>query len=650
MCGIAGYLGGLGYHEKNAHIALLRRMGDRLKNRGPDSAGVWVDQTVAVGLCHRRLSIVDLSDAGSQPMESRSGRYVIVFNGEIYNHRILREELESSIGAGIVYWNGSSDTETILAAIEEWGLEVTLKRSQGMFAIALWDKHTNTLFLARDRFGEKPIYYGWQKATGHKYFVFASDLGAIKVHPSFENKLDHDSLGQFLRYDCIGGEKSIYAGIHKLLPGHLISIKYEDKSVKVVDWWKCLEKIGEKSSQRVRFSAYETVDLLEKLLLDVIGDQMLGDVPIGAFLSGGVDSSIVVALMQKKVGRPINTFTIGFESKRYNEGLYAKRISDIIGTNHQSMTATHGDILDLIPNIPNIYTEPFADSSQLPTYLVSKLARQSVKVALSGDGADELFGGYNRYKMSLKIWPLIFRIPPKIRRVISSGVLSVAPSKWNSLEALSPYAYLGEKAHKAAKLILKQNGFEFYSEVTSRWGDLNSIIIGREDGDSTKSTWVAKNLRLSEVEMMMVEDLIGYLPDDILTKVDRAAMAVGLETRVPFLDHRVVEFAWSLPLEHKLREGVAKWPLRQILKRYVPENLVERPKMGFCVPIDEWLRGPLKVWASDLLSESRIRSEGLLNPDPIAKKWKEHISGSRNWQYHLWNVLMFEAWLSANRA
>lgn len=644
MCGFAGYLSKSSENLLNSPENVLRGMAHAISHRGPDSDGYWFDLSAGIGLAHRRLAIVDLSPAGAQPMSSSSGRYVLAFNGEIYNHQQLRQLLESE-GKLISPWRGHSDTETLLAGFDTLGLDATLERTIGMFAIALWDRKLRTLTLARDRMGEKPLYYGWQGQGQAATFLFGSELSALKRHPVFTADISRDALSLLMRHNCIGGANSIYTGIHKLLPGHLLTVSNDAPEPVLRAWWSGADVAAQSLTKPFTGSPDDAVTALEALLHDAVGQQMMADVPLGAFLSGGVDSSTVVALMQSQSSRPVRTFSIGFHEAGYNEAEHAKAVAKHLGTDHTELYVTSEDALAVIPKLPSLYSEPFADSSQIPTFLVSHLARQHVTVSLSGDAGDELFCGYNRYQMTKIAWGKLSRLPRPLRQLVGSMITSVPIGMWDKVGGMLATPRTGDKLHKGAALLGSRSVGDLYRGMVSHWEDPASVVLGASEPATVLTDAVHELLGLGDVERMMALDMISYLPDDILVKVDRAAMGVSLETRVPMLDHRVVEFAWSLPLAYKLREGVTKWPLRQVLYRYVPRELIERPKMGFGVPIDQWLRGPLRDWAETHLSESRLRKEGYFNPAPIRQKWFEHLSGQRNWQYHLWDVLMFQAWL-----
>lgn len=647
MCGIAGWLGTAPEAE------ILTRMGQSLAHRGPDDSGSWIDPTAPVALLHRRLAIVDLSPAGHQPMTSACGRYVLSFNGEIYNHLDLRRELETSGAAPD--WRGHSDTETLLAALAAWGVEPALKWCVGMFAFALWDRRQRRLTLARDRIGEKPLYYGWQGKT----FLFGSELKALAAHPAFRAEINRDVLTLYLRYNYVPAPYSIYRGIFKLPPGAHLTIAVDDlpgAQARPAYYWRALDA----ASQPARADLDdETARLeLDAELRRAIRHQMVADVPLGAFLSGGIDSSLVVALMQTMSSRPVKTFTIGFHEPAYNEAEHAHAVSAHLGCEHTELYVTPDQAMSVIPRLPELYDEPFADSSQIPTFLVAQLARQHVTVSLSGDGGDELFGGYNRYVWASRIWRRLGSTPQALRAGAAGALSSLSPAAWNrafdAVEAVLPrrlrYANPGDKMHKMAELLTARSPEEVYLSLVSQWKQPTSLVPGAAEPTTVLTDRQRSTPHASFEARMMYLDQMSYLPDDILAKVDRAAMGVSLETRVPLLDHRLVEFAWQLPLHMKIRDGQGKWLLRQVLHQYLPQQLVERPKMGFGVPIDAWLRGPLREWGESLLSEQRLAQEGYLSPAPIREKWREHLSGRRNWAYHIWTILMFQSWLERHRA
>ena len=648
MCGIAGFIG---YRDlyRGSIEETMQRMGEAIRHRGPDDTGIWHDDQVQVALVHCRLAIMDLSPAGHQPMVSASGRYTIVFNGEIYNHQELRGELGSTLVANNTAWRGHSDTETLLAGIDAWGLDKTLKRAVGMFALALWDRREQALFLARDRMGEKPLYYGWQRGV----FLFGSELKALKAHPAFEGEIDRNAIALQMRHSYIPAPHSIYHGIYKLPPGHCMKIMSlnERGNEKIWPYWSFTQTGKRGQSNLFNSSETEAVDALDVVLQSAVSQQMVADVPVGAFLSGGIDSSTIVALMQSQSSRPVKTFTIGFNEEGYNEAVHAKAVAEHLGTEHTELYVTSQQALDVIHKLPSLYDEPFSDPSQIPTFLVSEMARQHVTVSISGDAGDELFGGYSRYSLAQNIWNNLNRLPRGLRYLASKGIRGLSISGWDKIS--TPFLPLlpmrmrnvGYNAHQFAELLIPKSHSEFYQRFVTHWTDPTSVVINGIE-HSTQISHPQIHLKGIE-EQMMALDSISYLPDDILCKVDRAAMGVSLETRVPMLDHRVVEFAWQLPMNMKFRDGHGKWILRQVLSKYIPKELIERPKMGFGVPIDRWLRGPLRDWAESLLDEARMRQEGYFNPVPIRQKWMEHLSGQNNWQYHLWDVLMFQAWLES---
>ena len=652
MCGIAGFVGG-DWSDAARVKDSLRRMADSLVHRGPDCSDTWQDAEARIGLAHTRLSIVDLSPAGNQPMRSHSGRFVIDYNGEIYNHQRLRHEM-ADVGF-TPNWSGHSDTETLLAAIELWGVRGALERTIGMFAFALWDRAERKLVLARDRLGEKPLYYG---RGGHEgLFLFGSELKALVAHPQFQREVDRDSLKLLLRYGYIPAPFSIYRGIAKLPPGTFLTISDPTETPEVEYYWSASDIAANGVERPFNFGDDEAVTKLEALLDGAIGDQMAADVPLGAFLSGGVDSSTVVALMQKLSSRPVRTFTVGFHEKDYDEASHAKAVARHLGTDHTELYVTAEDALAVIPRLSEIYDEPFADSSQIPTYLVARLAREYVTVSLSGDGGDELFGGYNRYLMTSQLWDKLATVPKPLRAAAAQAMIAVSPSAWNRLGDLVGGVLprgvkvdrLGDKVHKGARLLDSDSPAHLYQGMLSLWRDPAVVVIGGTEPPSFATAGTATNRSMGHVEQMMALDLIGYLPDDILVKVDRAAMAVSLETRVPYLDHRIVEFAWRLPLDKKLRGHQGKWLLRQLLHKYVPREMIERPKMGFAVPLGSWLRGPLRKWAESLLDERTLCEDNYFRADVIADLWKSHLSGRVDEHARLWPVLTFQSWLEEQR-
>lgn len=651
MCGFAGFLGGTPSLGHAADEAMLSRMAGTIISRGPDDAGYWFDANHRVGLSHRRLSVIDPSSAGRQPMQSTSNRYAIVFNGEIYNHLLLRQALK--IAGHAPSWRGHSDTETLLAGFDAWGVQGTVGRAVGMFSFAVWDRETCRLVLGRDRIGEKPLYYGWQGKGNDAVFLFGSELKALRAHPAFENTINRGALSLQLRHNYIPVPYSIYEGIAKLPSGSLLVVSLQQREPKVWSYWSGVQTAESGVANPFVGSVDEAVDELEELLKDAVRQQMVADVPLGAFLSGGVDSSTVVALMQMQSSRPVRTFAIGFHEEEYNEAGHAKAVAKHLGTEHTELYITAEQALAVIPRLPTLYDEPFSDSSQIPTFLVSQLAKQHVTVSLSGDAGDELFCGYNRYHLAASHWNKIISAPMPLRRIVAKLLTSVSPQSWNRMANVVngllprslPFANMGDKVHRGAWALASKSLDELYLNLVSHWHDPASVVIGGYEPPTLLTGQRPLLAGLDNIQRMMALDMLTYLPDDILTKVDRAAMGVSLETRVPFLDHRVVEFAWRLPQSMKLRDGQTKWALRQVLYRHVPKALIERPKMGFGVPIGDWLRGPLRDWGESLLDEARLRNEGFFHPALVRRTWEEHLSGQHNWQYQLWDVLMFQAWL-----
>jgi asparagine synthase (glutamine-hydrolysing) len=643
MCGFAGFLDRAGFADGEA---VLREMADKIVHRGPDSDGYWVDGEAGIALAHRRLAIIDLSPAGHQPMASHDGRYVLSYNGEIYNHLDLRRQLEAN---GTVEWRGHSDTETLLQGFSAWGVRGTLERANGMFAFALWDRAERKLFLARDRMGEKPLYYGMQG----KALLFGSELKALRQHPAWQGAVNRNALALFLRHNYVPGPYSIFDGIQKLPPAHYLEIGVDDAVPQSpVAYWDIAAKAKEGQGKPFSGSAADAVDVLDSLLLDAVGMRMAADVPLGAFLSGGYDSSTIVALMQQQSARPVKTFSIGFSESEYDEAHHAKRVAAHLGTDHTELYVTPQDALDQIPILPHHWDEPFADSSQIPTLLVSRLARSEVTVSLSGDGGDELFCGYTRYAQGYDIWRRLGRMPGGVRKAVA-GALRMTPA--NLIDGALKFApervrkmAVGDRLLKLADVLNVDRADDFYRSLVSHAKKPSALVPGAHEPPTILTepdpAWPSDG---DFRNRMMYLDMRSYLPDDILVKVDRASMAVSLESRVPLLDHRVVEFALALPLACKLRNGEAKWPLRQILYRHVPREMMERPKMGFGVPIEHWLRGPLRSWADDLLASDRLKREGYFDADAISRMWSDTRSGRRRMHYHVWDILMFQAWLDA---
>jgi asparagine synthase (glutamine-hydrolysing) len=668
MCGLTGLLGA---PDSRGLAETARQMANTIVHRGPDDIGAWADEAAGLALGHRRLAIIDLSAAGHQPMHSTSGRWVIAFNGEVYNHLALRTELQA-LGAA-PNWRGHSDTETLLAGFECWGIKTTLQRCVGMFAIALWDRETRTLTLVRDRLGEKPLYYGWVGQGEQRAFVFGSELKALKAYPSFDAPVCRQALVQYLRFMYVPAPRSIYHGIYKLEPGCLLSITgtpplqvptqpvrpgESHGSLQVQRWWSLASTV-EKGARHPETDEVEALRLLKTQLTETVSLQSLADVPLGAFLSGGVDSSAIVALMQCESSRPIKTFTIGFDEAGFDESPHALAVARHLGTEHHEMRVSAQMAQGIIPRLPHIYDEPFADSSQIPAHLVCQVARQHVTVALSGDAGDELFGGYNRYFWGPKIWNKVAWLPMPARQVMGKLLTSIYTDAWDAMGKLLGLASgtdgvsrFRDKVHRLGACMQTVRSIDdLYRSLVSEWQDPASLVRGTgglllEPSSRLDDPMLTMGLGNAALRMMAL-DTMTYLPDDILCKVDRAAMACSLETRVPFLDHRVVEMAWRLPLNMKIRGNVGKWALRQVLYRHVPKELIERPKAGFAIPIGQWLRGPLRAWAEDLLAEHRLQSEGYLHAGPIRKAWSEHLKGHRDNTAKLWAVLMFQAWLEA---
>ncbi len=644
MCGLTGLLltdAALG--EADLRLA-TERMRDTLAHRGPDDAGTWLDASTGIALGHRRLSILDLSPEGHQPMVSASGRFVLAYNGEVYNYRELRGELA---GRGATF-RGGSDTEVMLAAFEAWGLAEAVRRFRGIFAFACWDRSERALTLGRDHLGVKPLYY----ARAGQALAFASELRAIERAPGFDPALDHDAIALLLRRNCIPAPFTAYRAARKLPPATLATWRRGQGDPEIVTYWSAAAVAEAGAGTPLRVDDAEAVERLETLLLRVIGRQMLSDVPLGAFLSGGVDSSTVVALMQRLADRPVRTFSIGSDNARYDEAGHAAAVARHLGTDHTELVVTGREALEVVPRLATLYDEPFADSSQIPTFLVSVLARKRVTVALSGDGGDELFGGYNRHVAADALWRRLRPIPRAVRASVGWLGERLSPSAWDALGeaarrlgARGLPARPGPALRKAAALVGVPDPGAMYERLVSHWSDAARVVPGSRP--VTAGTWPAPAPFGTIAERMMLADLLGYLPDDILVKVDRASMAVGLEARVPLLDPDVVTFAWQLPLALKLRQGRGKWILRQVLHRHVPWELVDRPKAGFAVPLGAWLRGPLRDWAEALLAPDRLAAEGVFAAGPVRRCWAEHLSGRRDREYELWDVLMFQAWREA---
>ncbi|HEY1952407.1 MAG TPA: asparagine synthase (glutamine-hydrolyzing) [Gemmatimonadaceae bacterium] len=651
MCGITGFLDPRRQLDAAGLAATARKMAGCICHRGPDDSGEWTDAEAGAALAFRRLSILDLSAAGHQPMVSEHGRFVIVFNGEIYNHRDIKAEIEQG---GEPSWRGHSDTEVMLAAFERWGVLATLRRLNGMFALALWDRNTRTLTLARDRLGEKPLYYGW----AGKVFVYGSELKTLRAHTAWEGRVDRRALAMYLKFRYVPTPYSIYEGVQKLEPGAFLQVEAGEDGLhapRLEYYWSPRGAVLGSLRTPVEATDAEAIGALDAQLDRAVSLRMEADVPLGAFLSGGIDSSTVVAFMQKNATRPVRTFSIGFEDPAFDEAPAASAVARHLGTEHTEMYITAQDAMDVIPSLPSLYDEPFADSSQIPTALLSRLTRQHVTVALSGDGGDEVFAGYNRYSWGRRLLSGSERIPRRIRVAASKAMRAVSTAGWdrlsNSVMGSLPVKYRvthpGDSIHKLARVLTAGNPADMYEALVSDWMPSSNVLL---DSGASLTANGPEAIGASVAEEMMFRDLVTYLPDDILVKVDRAAMAASLETRVPFLDHNLVEFAWRLPLDLKIRDGEGKWILRRVLERYVPTTLTARPKQGFSVPIGAWIRGPLRSWAESLLDSDRLKREGLFNPRVVEKVWNEHVAGIADHQHLLWDILVFQSWLERETA
>lgn len=631
---------------------VARAMGDAIAHRGPDAHGEHVDATAGLALSHRRLSIIDLSEAGKQPMSSRSGRWVIVFNGEIYNFQKVRAELERELGS--FEWRGHSDTEVLIEAIDLWGPERALVKCDGMFAFAAWCSAERRLILARDRLGEKPLYWG-RMPDGS--LLFGSELRAFYAHPSWHGEMSRDAVALLMHYNSIPAPHSIYRNVGKLAPAQWLEIRNGQIGVPHAYWaLNNAIEAGRASRLQAPGDATVWVDQLEAVVGEIVEEQMISDVPLGAFLSGGIDSSLVVAMMQKRATRPVKTFTIGFKEDGFDEARYAREVAAHLGTEHHELYLTGEDSLAVVPKLADVYDEPFSDSSQIPTWLVSHFARQHVTVALSGDAGDESFAGYTRYLVGDGFWRSARRVPYPLRRAVSAGIGTVPPRAWDRFaDFLGPMCPRllrvspGDKFGRIARMLKERSPAGFYDELISHWKYPEMLVPGSHMPALMDAEATARQAG-SDIEYMMAHDTLAYLPNDILVKVDRAAMSVCLETRAPFVDHRFVEFAWRVPMSLKVVDGNGKWLMRELLARHVPRRLFERPKQGFGIPLATWLRGPLREWAEALLAPDRLAASGLFDPAPIRRKWQEHIDGRASWPYWLWDVLMFQAWFERHRA
>jgi asparagine synthase (glutamine-hydrolysing) len=639
MCGIAGFVADPARPLSSDQISSIARAMDfSLEHRGPDGHDVWIDPAASIALVHRRLAIVDLSPAGHQPMHSADGRFVISYNGEVYSHLEIRAELEAQGHQ----FRGHSDTEVILESIARFGIKATARRLIGMFALATWDKKDRALTLVRDRVGIKPVY--WAKFDG--LFMFGSELKALRQHPGWTPRIKPEAVASFLRHNYIPAPQTIYQGVHKLEPGTILTLPFSGEPT-LERFWDARQVARSGIDNRFREDDTTLTDRLESLLVDAVGKRMMADVPLGAFLSGGVDSSAVVALMKAANCGPVKTFSVGFEQAEFNEAPHAAAVARHLGTEHTELMVTAQQALAVVPKLAEMFDEPFADSSQIPTYLVSAMTRQHVTVALSGDGGDEIFAGYNRYQLTSRAWRLLSLMPESLRKSVTSSIMSIKTERWDQLLGILPKKFLpqspGDKMHKAASVLALDNADALYRRLVSHW-EPSDLMPGVEETRGVLWNPAIRSDFPDLLDRMQFLDLVTYLPDDILTKVDRTSMAIALEVRVPLLDHRVIEFGWRLPQSAKIRGGATKWLLRQVLYRHVPKELIERPKMGFGVPLGDWLRGPLREWAENLLSEKSLQAGGFFDAIQVRRHWHEHLSGQRNWQYLLWDVLMFEAW------
>lgn len=651
MCGLAGFVDFS--RSLREPLPLLERMHRCIQHRGPDDSGIWFDAATGIGFAHRRLSIVDLSAEGHQPMVSESGRFRTIYNGEVYNFLELRDELEASGHR----FRGHSDTEVMLAAFEQWGVEPAVRRFVGMFAFAVHDAREGLLHLVRDRLGVKPMYYGHIGQDGRRgTFVFASELKPILEVPGFERRVDRDALSAYLRYAYVPAPRSIYQGVSKLTPGHMLTLRLVDGSTSLSCYWSARAMAERGVRDPIELSDEAAVESLSGQLSQAIELRMVSDVPLGAFLSGGIDSSLVVAFMQRHSSRPVKTFTIGFQDANYDEARYAERVAKHLGTDHTSLTLAPEEALAMIPRMPELYDEPFADSSQIPTFLVSRLARTKVTVSLSGDGGDELFGGYNRYFHGVSIWNRMAKVPRPLRAGVAALSSVVPEGLWELagraarplLPAQHRHTRPGQKVRKLEVMARAHTGEEVYRNLISMWLEPDDVVKGGHE----PRDFIPDAERRAEIpdlmRSMMYTDLLTYLVDDILVKVDRASMGVSLEAREPLLDHRLVEFAWRLPVHQKVRDGKGKFLLREVLAQHVPRDLFERPKMGFSLPVDEWLRGPLRDWAEALLRPERLEREGFFHPAPVLAEWRRYLSGLGS-HPRIWAVLMFQAWVERYR-
>jgi asparagine synthase (glutamine-hydrolysing) len=641
MCGIAGFLNRLAHNNTDQLRSLVTGMTDAIAYRGPDDSGFWADPAAGIALGHRRLSIIDLSAFGHQPMAGANGDLMIVFNGEVYNFQELRTGLE---GLGFRF-RGHSDTEVMLAAIEQWGLDASVRRFNGMFAFALWDRDKHELSLCRDRLGKKPLYYGWCGNT----FLFGSELKALRAHPAFNAEIDRNAVALYLRLGYIPAPYSIYRGIYKLSAGTHLTVGTEDSggNPAPVAYWSARE--AAERGVRNRIAGFDdAIGELDALLRSAVGLRMIADVPLGAFLSGGIDSSLVVSLMQALGSQPVKTFCIGFEEHTHNEAIHARAVAKHLGTDHTEMILTPAQALDIVPRLPRMFDEPFADSSQVPTFLVSEMARRDVTVSLTGDGGDELFAGYSAYTSSMRFFEKYGSLPMPVRSSAAWLMHGLSQSLWNRILPGNGVSTGGARIHRLASTLRQPTEETIYRNLRSHWEDPESVVLGSSEPPTPFTTGESAGLGNMTEKMMLLDSLV-YLPDDILVKVDRASMAVSLEARCPLLDYRLFEFAWRVPLEFKQRNGKGKWILRELLNRYIPREIVDRPKSGFAIPVAKWLRGPLRGWAEELLNERRLRQQGIVDAAAVRHTWEEHLAGY-DWSERLWAVLMLESWIEESKA